>query len=237
MKFLSKIRGKTKPMSRESLLMKFNELINLDKCNDEREALIIGGTNADPEVEILKKSNWKVTFAGLDVTNDFKLDLNHPSEQFEKYDLIVASQVLEHVHNLENAALNFSKLSRKGTRVWISVPASNFRHGSPEYYSAGYSREFLKTLFIRHGFEVISCGEISNQRIYYFRHILQLWPSVHQLHHPVFSYYGIDGSYWEKILYNFSHIPTRIVLLISSAKSYENDDFGIETYGLFMRSE
>jgi SAM-dependent methyltransferase len=166
--------------------------------------------------------------------NNFRfLDLNEKSTINYKFDLVICNQVIEHLYNLGNAFENLSKLLKPQGLLWITCPANNYRHGSPNFFSAGYSREFLEKNLLSLNFEVLEVGELCNQRVYYFRHLLQIWPTQSQLKYPMISYFGIKGTIFRKVIYNFRILPLRIIISMASKKYKLNSKYAIETYGLF----
>jgi hypothetical protein len=111
---------------------------------------IIGGSSGDPEVTLLTKlyPNANVTYLGIDNYGGedswLYLDLNKTATINYKYDLVVCSQVLEHIWDVSNALDLITELAKPNGFIWLNCPASNIAHGSPEFYSAGYSPDFLE---------------------------------------------------------------------------------------------
>ena len=99
---------------------------------------VIGGYLGEPELEALKLMGYatKVDFYGIE-KNDLRLDLNQNKKLFEKpdknYDLILCSQVWEHIWNHGNAFDNIIKLMSENTYLWLACPTSNRSHSSPFY--------------------------------------------------------------------------------------------------------
>ena len=210
---------------------------NLDShCN----ILVIGGGLNEPELKVLKCSSATVYFAGIDRdsigSNFYYLDLNIKSEIEHKFDLIICNQVLEHIYNPQVAFNNFSELTREGGFVWVTVPSANFRHGSPEYYASGYSREFISRNMKLNGFEQLDIGELCNERIHLYRQILRIWPSRMQLRYPMYSYFGVQGSIGRKIMFNLSTLIARTLLLLSSSEMSIDGNHSIETFGFFQKT-
>jgi SAM-dependent methyltransferase len=126
---------------------------------------VVGGTSKDLEVSIVRKifPSVEVSYFGIDNPHDDSnfgfLDLNILDPQEKVYDLVLCSQVIEHVHNLENAFKNLRSLMNPiNGFIWLNCPASNIPHGSPDYFSAGYSKEFLSEIFDRNAIQTLSAG-------------------------------------------------------------------------------
>ena len=107
---------------------------------------IVGGNKNDPEVLLVKKLfvNCQITFLGVEKNPDVNfLDLNKKTMQHKEFDLVICSQVIEHIWNQENFFYNCTRLTKRGGYLWISCPYNNYPHGSPDYFSAGYSADYL----------------------------------------------------------------------------------------------
>lgn len=202
---------------------------------------VIGGGVDEPEIPILEKYfALDIDFIGIEpVTgeNFHYLDLNTSNDSADnslKYDLVLCNQVLEHLWNVPNAFLNISKLLLPGGLAWISCPFSNFFHGSPEFYSSGYSPDLIEKLGSYFNFKILDSGFSGSKRIYRTRHILNQWASDKQVNWPLFSYFGVSGSVLQKILYNFRIFPERILLALSSKTDQQNPYHAIETWALLQ---
>ena len=102
-------------------------------------------------------------------------DLNF--EFFGKYDLVICSQVLEHVFRTQTAISNLTKLLNSPGFLWIACPSSNHKHGSPDYYSAGYSPEMLVKLCEDNNLDVLQSGDFGSERLYKMTHTHLYWPT------------------------------------------------------------
>ena len=72
-------------------------------------------------------------------------------------------------------------------------------HGSPEYYSAGYSKDFLIKNLEFKNFNVLEAGEVGSERYYKSIHLLQAW----------YTKDDIEAKYRFKkntFLYKFKHL-------------------------------
>jgi hypothetical protein len=109
---------------------------------------VVGGTEQDPEYQLLMQLHPECTFQflGLEAAKEdfISLDLNGDSSQLPNAKLVVCSQVLEHVWNHESFFRNLSRLTEVDGYLWLNVPMSNFVHGSPDYFSAGFTPEYLE---------------------------------------------------------------------------------------------
>jgi SAM-dependent methyltransferase len=202
--------------------------------------LVVGGSPGEPELKVFEKSPAKIFFAGIDSDgsdeNFSYLDLNLEGEIHETFDLILCNQVLEHLYNLNSAFDNLERLVRPGGFLWITCPANNYRHGSPEFFSAGYSWEFLVRNLENAGFVNIDSGELSSKRIYLYRHLLKIWPTNGQIQFPLLAYFGVQGNIVGKVFYNLRTIPHRLIIGFGNRNWVLNGPHPIETFGFFKKT-
>ncbi len=108
---------------------------------------LVGGSDEEPELAALKELGYEINLTkyGIEYYEIFcDLNKNNDIEKID-VDLLICANVLEHIWNVENFFENINNLSNEDTLVYINCPKSNMEHGSPEYYSAGYAKEFLIT--------------------------------------------------------------------------------------------
>lgn len=217
------------------ILQKLEENLQVIDRNISNIA-ILGGSSQDPEVEILmqKFPESKITYLGIEnPSNDnpwIFLDLNEPMYIEREFDLIVCAQVLEHVWNLEVAFKHIQKISHIGGFIWINCPASNIAHGSPNFFSAGYSPAYLEKNFENLGFGTISLGCLGSMRSYWATHLLRLWPTKREFNHPLLGY-RISGQITiGKIVEMLRRTPGRILMLMWDKKINATIDYATETY-------
>jgi SAM-dependent methyltransferase len=228
--------------ARDWLSAKFSSSLQTHSQNLEiKSVAVVGGGPNEPELEAFTDKSVEVYYFGIEkpenVDNFFFLDLDTSEHVSQKFDLVICNQVIEHLYKLQNAFGAISKLVASDGFLWITAPANNFRHGSPHYYSAGYSREFLSLNLKDQGFEILELGELSSKRVYFYRHLLKTWPTYKQIRFPAFSYFGVQGSLKEKISFNIRNLPARVVIALASRKWEIDGEFPVETFGLFKKIE
>jgi SAM-dependent methyltransferase len=164
---------------------------------------LVGGHIFEPELKVLQYdalTHYGVEFDPRVETELF--DLNIPQVTDKGYDLVLCSQVLEHVYDVKQAIENLAKLVRKGGYLWIACPASNYAHGSPEYFSAGYTPELITNLLPPEDFEFILAEKYGSERMYFYTHTLQRWPTQSEYYFPLrfrFSRYFFRDLFWRII--------------------------------------
>ncbi len=204
-----------------------------------RKILVLGGGPDEPELRYLQVASNDISYFGIEKPSGVQkfvyLDLDQFNECNQKFDLVICNQVIEHLFRLQNAFATISSLLNPHGLLWITAPANNFRHGSPHYYSAGYSREFLEKNLEDHEFVALESGELSSKRVYLYRHLLRIWPTELQMRFPLVAYFGTEGSYFRKIIYNFKTLPQRILISFSRGHWEVNGEYPIETFGLYKK--
>lgn len=165
---------------------------------------LVGGSIQEPELIALSKFGYlfEATVLGFDKESEVHLDLNvNDFDTQEKFDLILCSQVLEHVWEVRNSFLNLRNLLDEGGMIWLSCPASNRFHGSPDYFSAGYSEHFLRNQILALNLDILASGSFGSQRNYMATHSLDVWLSS-------------KGHRWP-LLFAFDSKPLLLRLILS----------------------
>ncbi|QWD92032.1 class I SAM-dependent methyltransferase [Polynucleobacter asymbioticus] len=220
-------------ISRIILLKKFLEIV-LPNLDDKKniDIAIIGGDRNEIELMFIK-GNSSVRVFGVE-DYDYYLDLNVGINDPPHFDLIICNQVIEHIWNINSAFLTFKNMLKKEGLLWITCPCSNMAHGSPEFYSAGYTHTFLDRHASLVGLKKISSGSFGSARMYFFQHIMNRWPTASEFFGPI-SFF----------VQNFRSIPkrgmlhkifwTRIFSVAVDAKFCNKEIINTETYGLFIK--
>lgn len=197
---------------------------------------IVGGSSMDPEVAILREAypDSEINYFGVDnygqELNWDTLDLNQISSVDKKHNLVVCCQVLEHVWNQSAAFENIRSLTMIDGLVWINCPASNIAHGSPEYFSAGYSPDYLATNMINNGFELLAKGAIGSKRNYFATHLLRLWATPLEHAKPLLGYRVPKPITKGKLFELVKRVPGRIMMRAWKPTISNDIDFATESY-------
>jgi SAM-dependent methyltransferase len=169
---------------------------------------IVGGWVEEPELIHLARK--EVTFFGIDngsLDNFNYLNLNVLSKFEKQFDLVVCSQVLEHVYDVKIALENLVNLVKPDGYLWVACPASNYAHGSPDYFSAGYSPQLITQLLESNSIEIIFAENYGSPRMYFFTHGIQYWPTRKEYEFPLFlkpSRYFFQQLFWRICAYTKS---------------------------------
>jgi SAM-dependent methyltransferase len=169
-----------------------NEEINTSSC------VVVGGSSQDPELQFIKSAGnlIEVAFLGIEDTKDnfHCFDLNETNKLPNSWDFVLCSQVLEHVWNHKNFFVNLREMTKTGGHLWLSVPMSNFVHGSPDYYSAGFAPEYLLRNLEENNFEIIYSDSIGSKRYYLATHLLSTWLTEKEHANPLVNYVFQPGT-------------------------------------------
>lgn len=168
-------------------LVDFSEKIK--NLNHIQRVAIVGGSIMDAEVDLLKNTFDDITFVTYGIEDsDVYLDLNQTPLPQSQYDLVLCTNVIEHIYNHENFSLNLQSLLNQGAYLWCAFPCNDRFHGAPDYFAAGFSPKYVSSIFGRIGLKVIDSGINGSQRLEYFNHVLKDWPDVNRYNHPFLGF-------------------------------------------------
>jgi hypothetical protein len=200
---------------------------------------VVGGYDDEPEIRALKELGFTVDVSlfGIEENMNF-LDLNNETslslKSFDRYDLILCSQVWEHIWNHESAFANLLKLMSKDSYLWLACPASNHAHGSPSYFSAGFTYEYLSRNVERLGLANIAGGQIGTPRNYRATHVLPTWLSVRGHSFPPL-YAFEDKSLLSRLLHSMRYFLVNILFLSIAPTITDEVRFATESWVLAQK--
>jgi hypothetical protein len=153
---------------------------------------VIGGSDDEPEILALSELGLQVNVHTYGIEdNDTYLDLNlEPDLQTEVItaDLILCSQVCEHIWNHEMLFRNIAHLGDKCRYIWLGAPASNRPHASPHYYSAGFTHDYLSLNLEFRKINVLNSGQIGSRRLFESTLNSELWLSYFGYRFPLLAH-------------------------------------------------
>jgi ubiquinone/menaquinone biosynthesis C-methylase UbiE len=194
-----------------------------------KKIAVVGGSQNDPEVAIYLNSSKELKFFGVDQADNLNfhfLDLNFDSNQEGEFDLVICSQVLEHIWDVDQGLKTLSKMTKPGGLIWINCPFSNVAHGSPDFFSTGYSPKLIVNLLEKYGAEPIFATQIGSPRSYFFTHTVRFWPTEKIYRRPLTP--RISRFYLKKL-------PLLMISQFKSAKVTESETFATETIVLLKK--
>lgn len=229
---------------REIIIKKFNDNV-LNHINSISKIAVVGGSPEEPELLVFNGRLVEVKVIGIEETSDIVTDLNFPisskdNTELNSFDLVLCSQVFEHLFDIKQALVNLYSLIRPGGFLWLGFPASNRAHGSPDYYSAGYQPEVITNLIRSLNLEllVLDSGRVGSKRYYFMNHALSVWPTAQELDRPVLNYNfsRLPGPKYLDILRFVRDLPSRI--FASTIQNFVSEDirWACESYLFLQRT-
>ncbi len=203
--------------------------------DDSISVAMIGGYVNDPEVVVLKKKfrDVRITFYGIDGPTPFEyLDVNtfNTETLARKYDLVLCSQVAEHIWNINNFFILLESFTKKGGYLWLSCPASNIAHGSPDYFSAGYTPEFFANNLKSEKWDFLCISKVGTKRNYVATHMLSSWLSKEELMRPVLRYKIEEGTKLGNLKKMMREMPGRLFLTLLKNVVSSDPRWATDTY-------
>lgn len=204
---------------------------------------ILGGSSSDAEVQIIKQHSPLIEFSVIGIENEnldqnfIFLDLNALEDEriLPSYDLVLCSQVLEHVWNHANFFENLAKLCKPNGGLWLACPKSNMQHGSPQYFSAGFTSEYLARNVQNKNFEVIEHGDLGSRRYYVSTHLNQEWLGENEHKRPVRGFDWKNGTPPGKINRFRKLLIGRMLLTFYKSKLLVGSQFSTESWVLAVK--
>jgi SAM-dependent methyltransferase len=217
----------------------FEKNIPFRNLPKELSVAVLGGSKNEPELYLLEKKgfNLKVTLLGIENYDEF-VDINFAIENnhLDKYDLILCSQVLEHVWNHDNAFKTFENLLNPEGYLWVSCPASNRYHGSPEYYVAGFHADFFVKKLDSTKLQVMYSGILGTRRNYFATHSLPVWLSSRGHKYPMLFAFE-NRPLFLKIVLSFRYFLYLLVANMHSPRLTTDPRCATETWFIAKLSE
>lgn len=213
--------------ARALLLEEFIQLFTKTEIfnSDSIKVAVVGGSEREPELIALRHFGLEInlTIFGIDSDAEY-LDLNSINSKnwnFD-FDLILCSQVMEHLWNHSAAFDTLKNLMNEKTHLWISCPSSNRPHGLNFYFSAGLTVDFLVNNMESRGLTVLGSGSIGTRRLYRAIHTQPSWLSVRgHVFPPLWSFeehpYDKEGRTY-RIIFRIRYFLRNLDLLLFSKK-------------------
>ena len=114
------------------------------------------GNNSD---DGLQTGKWDVS--QIDIVSDIT---DIPVED-GSFDVILCTEVFEHIPHPEKALMEFQRIMKKGGLLILSAPFASWTHFAPYHYCTGFNSYWYRTILKEYGFEVKICKPNGN---YYY---------------------------------------------------------------------
>jgi SAM-dependent methyltransferase len=223
---------------RSAVTEKFSEFLNSENMEIKNVA-VVGGSSKDPEIIYLSEltPDLNVHFFGIENqhndSNFHFLDLNasDKAREFENFfDLVISSQVIEHIWNHSNYFNLLTSILKRGGYLWVNCPASNLVHGSPDYYSSGMTARYLEKNLETRNIQTVVSGQLGNKRYYMATHFARYWQTTKENHHPVLGYNFQNGTYLGVVKKFIFDLPSRILLAFINSKHDSTYEYSTESF-------
>tara|TARA_A100001011_G_C14322541_1_gene851627 strand:+ start:14110 stop:14826 length:717 start_codon:yes stop_codon:yes gene_type:complete len=165
------------------LYIEFEKFFKSTNLTKEVNVGVLGGSHDQPELDILKNLGYVLNTKTLGIENNNEyFDLNiHNKNEIKNFDIIICTQVLEHIWNHDAFFSNISDLAKKGCILYLDCPKSNKAHMEPHYYSSGFTSKYLSKNLKNKGFEILVENEVGSEVLYKSIHITQSWYSKNDI--------------------------------------------------------
>lgn len=97
----------------------------------------------------LQISDWK--YGNLDYIGDI-WEIN---ETDKKFDVVLCTEVMEHIPYPNETIKEFSRVIKTGGEIILTAPFASLPHMRPYYYYSGFSIEWYEFILKENGFEVL----------------------------------------------------------------------------------
>ncbi len=98
----------------------------------------------------LQSSNWDTS--KIDIVSDI-INIPEPDNSF---DVILCSEVFEHIPNPINAIKEFSRLIKFDGKLIITAPFASISHMAPYYFYSGFSKYWYEYHLKANGFKILA---------------------------------------------------------------------------------
>jgi SAM-dependent methyltransferase len=222
---------------REVVTEKFKEFI-FSQANSIENVAVVGGNSEDPEVATVSRQFPDAEFHYFNINNSNEdsnfhtLDINKVTPQSienMQFDIVVSSQVLEHIWNHHNYFKLLVAITKPRGLIWLNCPKSNMVHGSPDYFSAGFTASYLSRNLEHHGCEILLASEVGNRRYYLGIHFARYWQTLEENRHPLWKYRFAPGSFLGVLRKFIRNFPSRVLLSLVRLEDPSNNDFATES--------
>ena len=141
---------------------------------------------------------------------DIVSDITEVPEPNDSFDVILCTEVLEHLPNPVLAIKEFSRLLRKDGCLILTAPFCSLTHFSPYHYSTGFNSYFYEYHLPLYGFEILELEKNGN----FFEYIAQ----------EVRRIPSISSKYTKQTPNIFQHFA--ISILLNMLQSFSLNDSG-----------
>lgn len=85
---------------------------------------------------------------------DYRGDIWDIDEKNEFFDVILCTEVFEHIAYPNETIKEFSRLLKRGGKLILTTPANCLRHMDPYYFYSGFSNRWFEEMLPKNGFKI-----------------------------------------------------------------------------------
>lgn len=200
---------------------------------------VVGGLASEPEIIALKQLGFRVEskIFGIEKSSEY-LDLNQQMEKFSDtgFHLVLCSQVWEHLWCHANAFVNITRLMSVDSYLWLACPASNRAHASPDYFSAGFTSDYLNFNLAYLGLSVLNSGQLGSARNYRATHTMPIWLSVKSHRLPILNSFP-GYNFFNRIALILRYFFRNLELFLFSPKITSDVAFATESWVFAQKTD
>ncbi len=119
--------------------------------------------NPETIKEGLQMKDWD--YGKLDIVSD----VTAIPRADESFDVVLCTEVIEHISNPIEAIKEFGRLLKPGGQLLLTAPFCSMTHFAPYHFYSGYNRFFYQEVLPQYGFEIVEMEENGN----YFEYLGQ----------------------------------------------------------------
>lgn len=163
-----------------------------------------GQYNGEGDSVGMQTQSWDNT--QLDIVGDIT-DIDVPDSSF---DVILCTEVFEHIPDPLSAIKEFSRILKPGGELILTAPFCSMTHFAPYHFSTGFSKYFYETNLTKFGFEI---KELSSNGSF-FDFVAQ---DIKNIPFVGEKYTGKRSSFYQKII---------MILMLRILNGYKKKDKG-----------
>ena len=99
--------------------------------------------------------------------------INIPVED-ASFDVVLCSEVIEHIPHPELAIKEFSRILKKNGVLILTAPFCSFTHFAPYHYCTGFNKFWYETILDEYDLKLVSCTNRGNYYLFLYQEINRL---------------------------------------------------------------